>query len=277
MRKIVIFLSLWLLVACSVAPVETNSSPTNKWRYVAMGSSYSAGPKLGNPRLDSPQRCGRDLTNYPSLLAAKLDLELVDVSCSGATTAHILGPWNELPAQLDALNTDTRLVTVTIGGNDVSFVRNLYIATCDPVNIGRACPPLATPTEEAWASLETNMLAVAKEVRSRAPNARLVFVDYVSVVPEMACSTAPFTPEKAQMMRNVAKRLAQITAATAKESGADLLPARAFSRLHTPCDPEPWSIGAPGTAAGAPWHPNGVGMHAIADALAIHLRGWRRQ
>ncbi|GGC13951.1 hypothetical protein GCM10011494_35940 [Novosphingobium endophyticum] len=36
----------------------------------------------------------------------------------GATTAHILGPWNELPAQIDALTDDTALVTVTIGVAD---------------------------------------------------------------------------------------------------------------------------------------------------------------
>jgi phospholipase/carboxylesterase len=39
-------------------------------------------------------------------------LDLTDASCSGATTQHLLAPWNELPAQLDALRPDTRLVTV---------------------------------------------------------------------------------------------------------------------------------------------------------------------
>ena len=56
---------------------------------------------------------------------------MVDVSCSGATTAHILKRWGGLPPQIDAVTPAARLVTVTIGGNDVGYVGGLMAASCD--------------------------------------------------------------------------------------------------------------------------------------------------
>ena len=66
-------------------------------RYVAMGSSFAAGPGVGPVTPGTPPRCGRGTLNYPNLLAQKLKLDLVDATCSGATTEHVLGPWKELP------------------------------------------------------------------------------------------------------------------------------------------------------------------------------------
>lgn len=242
-------------------------------RYVAMGSSFAAGPRLGSPKPGMPERCARDQANYASLLAQRLSLDLVDATCSGATTAHLLGAWNELPAQLDALTPDTRLVTVTIGGNDVNFVRNLYIAGCDPTTSQRQCPAFVQPTGSDWAKLEANLREVASQVRLRAPNARLVFVDYVTLVPAAkTCAAVPFSQANAMVMRQTGAKLAEITAKVAREVHADLLAAGALSQTHTPCDPEPWSMGAPGSGSGAPWHPNAAGMHAIADALTLKLR-----
>jgi hypothetical protein len=56
---------------------------------------------------------------------------LVDVTCSGATTVHLLqgGQFGQ-PAQLDAVTPATQLVTVTIGGNDVFFMTNLIAMSC---------------------------------------------------------------------------------------------------------------------------------------------------
>ncbi|MDT7700403.1 MAG: hypothetical protein QOJ30_2728, partial [Pseudonocardiales bacterium] len=56
-------------------------------KYVAMGSSFAAGPGI-TPVLDrSALRSGR---NYAHRIAETLELDLVDVTYSGATTATIL-------------------------------------------------------------------------------------------------------------------------------------------------------------------------------------------
>lgn len=239
-------------------------------RYVAMGSSYAAGPGLGPNKAGTPARCTRTPANYPTLLAARLKLELIDVSCGGATTAHILGPWNELPPQIEAVTAETRLVTITIGGNDVSYVRNLATGMCK----GPACPAQLIPSEADWNKLEDNLRAIVRQVRQRAPRARLVFVDYISILPQGgACTAVPLDGDKLAVARDIYRRLAALTAKVARQGRADLVSAGQLSRRHTPCDPQPWSIGAPGSAPGTPWHLNAAGMRAEADALARKLGG----
>src|SRR5690606_10476488 len=98
--------------------------------YVALGSSYAAGAGIGPLQAGSPDRCQRTTNNYASLLAKRLGLQLTDVSCGGAKTEHLLGPWNELPAQLDAVTGTTRLVTVTVGGNDIDYMGVLFGGSC---------------------------------------------------------------------------------------------------------------------------------------------------
>ncbi|MEO8723787.1 MAG: SGNH/GDSL hydrolase family protein [Sphingobium sp.] len=277
MRKLIGFAGLLTLAGCAHSSVVPGEVPSPKARYIAMGSSYAAGPKLGAPKPETPVRCGRDFRNYATITAQQLNLELIDVTCGGATTVHLLGPWNELPAQLDAVTPDARLVTVTIGGNDVDFVRDVYFASCDPAKIEGACPPVAKPSERAWTALERNLREIAARIRSQAPKARLIFVDYVTIVPERPCAAMPLSAENIALMRGVSARLADVTATVARESHADLIPAGALSRSHTPCDAEPWSMGVPGTGDGAPLHPNEAGMRAIADALTVKLRRWHPQ
>lgn len=239
-------------------------------KYVAMGSSFAAGPGLGEIKPDTPVRCTRSANNYATLLSRQLGLRLTDASCSGATTAHLLGRWAELAPQLDAITPDTALVTVTIGGNDVGYVRNLMAASCRDA---RRCPPATQSTEAEWAAVERNMITIAREVHRRAPRARLVFVDYLTLLPARGnCPVTGMSDVEVERLRQVGRRLAAVTARAAAAGKADLLPAGALSRGHSPCDATPWSVGASGTGPGTAWHPNARGMAAIAQALARHLR-----
>ena len=81
----------------------------------------------------SPRRAGRSTRNYAGLVAAALDIDLIDVTYSGATTAHILRDrQNGAPPQIEALDgrgAPTVLVTITIGGNDVGYVPLLMAAS----------------------------------------------------------------------------------------------------------------------------------------------------
>ncbi len=272
-RAIGVIASMTMLSACTAGHTSIKSALPNGARYVAMGSSYAAGPGLGAIKPDTPPRCQRSPLNYATLLASRLHLDLVDASCGGATTEHILGPWGELPPQLDAITPDTRLVTVTIGGNDVSFVMNLMIANCDSsAQPTRPCSSIRHVTEADWKKLESNFRMIARQVHARAPAAQLVFVDYISILPRRGvCLSIPISPANAAELRATARRLADINIRVAHDEGADLLRAGRISRDHTACDPAPWSNGAPGTAPGAPWHPNASGMKAIAEALANKL------
>lgn len=270
--------SLCAALALSACAHSASNALPSGAHYVNMGSSFAAGPGTGPAPEGSPARCYQSSANYAHLLAQRLALTLTDVSCGGATSAHLLSAWNELPAQIDAVTPDTRLVTITIGGNDIALVGNLTVASCDPGETLRVagmtipCPSTPFPVaDEAYTTLETNLGEIAQQIASRAPQARIVFIQYVTLVPETQCAQTRLSESEAAELQAVAARLADITARAAQANGATVLRMDEASRTHTPCDAEPWSLGFPADyteAQGAPWHPNRAGMAAIADRLA---------
>lgn len=268
------------LGACVLGPPSTASiEPSAK--YVAMGSSFAAGPGIPDYYEASPAPCYRSTQNYAHQLAARLDLALTDVSCSGATTAHLTGPRGNIPPQLDALTPDTKLVTITIGGNDLGYIGGLSAASCaglqKETGVESNCsPPAAFPAELTFENLAQRMDAIAKEVRRRAPEAQLVFVDYLAVLPETGtCAATPLDEASADGARYTARRLAEITRKVAGDNGASIITASEFSKGHDACGAEPWMHGYPrpgAPVAGAMYHPNLAGMTAVADALERLLK-----
>jgi lysophospholipase L1-like esterase len=279
-----------LLAGCAAAPDVARAPLAPSARYVAMGSSFAAGPGVTVSADRPATRCTRSRDNYARQLARLRQLDLVDVSCGGATSAHLLGPWNELAPQIDALTADTALVTITIGGNDVGYVGRLFTASCSGgsdllASAAAICKGMAArqqaggaavslppiPTEAAWATLAASLDRVTEEVRRRAPRARLIFVDYVTLLPTGAlCPQVPLNADDAASARATARRLAQETASAAKRAGAETLRVSALSQAHDACAAVPWANGfvpRQGSAPFAPYHPNLAGMTAIATAL----------
>ena len=238
-------------------------------RYVAMGSSYAAGPGITTPADQPPTRCARSQDNYARQVARRLTLDLVDVSCSGATTANLLEPWRELPAQVAAVTSDTRLVTMTIGGNDLNFVGNLDAASCRATQ-GAGCPPVQAPAEADYAAVERALHAVVTAVRTRAPQARIVFVQYPAVLPPVGvCARTPMMEDEADRLRATAARLVTITDEVAQAEKVDVVRFSVRSAEHDACAADPWISGyvdASGQKAPVPY-PNLAGMTAVADDL----------
>ena len=166
-------LSLILTLAGCAHPASLTRDLPQGAEYVAMGSSFAAGAGIGPLQAGTPPRCGRTVNNYASLLAAAHGLTLKDASCGGATTEHILGAWDELPAQIEAVSADTRLVTITVGGNDLGLVGTLFGGSCRAGVKSRPgqCQSVPVPTEADYAALEQRMVDIANEVQRRAPQA----------------------------------------------------------------------------------------------------------
>ncbi len=262
-------------------------APAGGVQYVALGSSFAAGPGVGLRAPDSPTACTRSAGNYAALLADRQGLDLTDVSCSGATTVHVLeGGQYFQPAQLDALHPDTQLVTVTIGGNDVSYLGDLIAWSCqaNPDVVPFLWQLLAcSPTPQAQVEGEFEQLAgrmtrIAEEVQERSPEAVLVLVDYVTVLPGSgSCpDRLPVTDEQLERGRHVAARLAAVTAAVADESGARLVQASELTRGHDVCSTDAWVSGhtmpaTPLTFAPLAYHPTEEAMQVVSDAIAAAL------
>ncbi|MGH3551636.1 MAG: SGNH/GDSL hydrolase family protein [Mycobacterium sp.] len=245
-------------------------------RYVALGSSMAAGPGIRPRAPGAPFGSGRSARNYAHVVAQRLNLELADVTFSGATTAHVLAERQRgTPPQIDALDGSEELVTATIGGNDVGYIPLLMAASL----VSRARPARLLPRigalldrdarEQALGQVGDSLRAVGAQVRRRAPRARVVFVDYLTMLPPDGVPAAPLSPADTELGRYVAARLEEFTAAAAQAAGCDLVRAGEASRDHHAWSADPWTVGAalPLPWRPAPFHPNAAGMRAVADLI----------
>ena len=255
-------------------------------RFVALGSSFAAGPGIAPRAAGSPRRAGRSARNYAHLAAARLGLDLDDVSYSGATIREILhGTDAGRPAQIEAVTASASVVTITGGGNDVGYVPRLVLASLPRVvravtSAQRQADAFGNPeqTEQRFADLTANLARIAVEVRRRAPRSRLLFVDYLTILPpDDTTVTGPLPADVADWGRTVARRLSEVTRAAAEGSGSGFVAAGVASLSHHAWSAEPWtrrfSLSLRG---GAPYHPNQAG-HACRGGPGghRHRRGQR--
>ncbi|WP_066039277.1 SGNH/GDSL hydrolase family protein [Herbiconiux solani] len=267
---------------------------TSGGEYVALGSSFGAGPGLKPRAAGAPRASGRSDRNYAHLAATRLgldlDLDLRDVTFSGATTADILKGTRARAAQVDAVGRSTRLVTITAGGNDVGYLPALTLASLPrPIRmlpqLRRRVAAFTDPnaTEQRFDQLAHDLAGLLRTLRSRAPEATIVLVDYLTILPP-AASAALATDRQLAVLRespaadltawgrHVAQRLSSTFAAAATAEGCDFLPVGELSRDHHAWSAEPWTRRFHlSLRGGAPFHPTAAGMAAVADLLVDHL------
>lgn len=246
-------------------------------RYVALGSSMAAGPGIAPRASGAPWRAGRSAHNYPHLVAERLNLDLVDVTYSGATTAHVLTEHQRgAPPQVTALDGSETLVTVTIGGNDVGYIPLLTVASLPhairhlPMLGGRIRELLDRDTRDrALAQVFESLCAVGKTLRQRAPGARILFIDYLTVLPPAGVPAPPLSQRDAELGWHVATTLERLTADAAAAAECEVVSAGAASRDHHAWSEKPWTTrpGVPLPGRPAPLHPNGAGMRAVAELV----------
>jgi lysophospholipase L1-like esterase len=257
-------------------------------RYVALGSSMAAGPGI-RPRADgAPWGSGRSARNYPHLVAERLNLQpgqsFVDVTFSGATTAHVLTDRRRgAPPQITALDGSESLITVTIGGNDVGYVPLLMAAALPrparrlPLLSARIAELLDHDVRErALTAVFDSLCAVGNALRRRAAAARIFFVDYLTLLPPADGQAPPLSDADAALGRHVAATLARLTADAALATGCEIVRAAAASEHHHAWSDEPWTTtparyGVPLPGRPAPLHPNGAGMRSVAELIAAQL------
>ncbi len=248
-------------------------------RYVALGSSMAAGPGIRPQARGAPFGSGRSARNYAHLVAELLNLDLADVTFSGATTAHVLAERQRgARPQIEALDGSEELVTITIGGNDVGYVPLLMAATLP--RPARLLPAIGSlfdrgAREQVLGGVGDSLRAVGTAVRQGAPQARVVFVDYLTLLPPDGVPAPPLSATDADLGRHVSARLEEATAAAARATGCELVRAGHASRQHHGWSADPWAVGAgwPLPWRPAPFHPNAAGMRAVADLIVEPTAG----
>ena len=250
-------------------------------RFVAMGSSFAAGPGIPKRDPESPRGAGRSSGNYAHLVGRALELDLHDVTYSGATTNDILQPAaNGERAQLDAVTPDTRLVTITAGGNDVGFLPRLTLASLPwPLrvvpNVRARVDELGDPkaTDERFAQFGRNLAAIASRLHDQAPACRVLAVDYLTILPPPGRDVGGPPPVAiARWGRGIANRLSATTREAAEAAGWRYVAASAASADHHAWSASPWTRRFHfSLRGGAPYHPNAAGMAAVARLILSTL------
>ena len=247
--------------------------------YVALGDSYTAAPLVGET---VDEGCLRSDRNYPALVAERLGATLTDVSCSGADTTSLVGVQRTLQGesaqpQFDALQEDTALVTIGIGGNDFGVFSRLIGCSQyreqDPD--GSPCSTALGPdgVSDFRADLDKlgpRLESVVAGVRDRSPEAEVVVVGYPQIVPpDGTCSDRlPLATGDYRFVGELNQRLVRVQQRAAEAAGATYVDVYAASDGHDICSDEPWINGPESTeGVGLAFHPLEAEQQAVADLV----------
>lgn len=257
--------------AAVAASAKTGASPTRGLDYVALGDSYAAGYGLSDPTGEPAAGCGQSAHDYPHQVASRLGLTLTDVSCAGATTADVIDT-RQLGAapQSNALGRQTKVVTISIGGNDAGLFATASScialsktgpifahadhATCKSSLVSGGVDSLA---REIDGQVAHGLARAFTTISHRAPNARVFVVGYPAIFPDKthlppsgcfrpvvdaATLTGvfpkngfPFTTTDVEYLAGVQKKLDTVTRTAADHAGFTYIPALAATEAHSGC------------------------------------------
>jgi lysophospholipase L1-like esterase len=257
------------------------TTPLRASRYVAIGSSFAAGPGIRPAAAGRPAKARQSRRNYPHLLAHRFGFDLVDVTSSGSTVDDILRS-SQLgqPAQITAVTARTDLVSVTAGGNDIGYIPSLIAASLPgwisrlPA-LGDRLQRAAAPAQAAERLSRTagSIGRVFAAIKDRAPDARIVCVDYLTVLPPTYHEDLPFDEPAYHALAGLASDLGAALARASSEYHVDLVKASEYSIGHHAWSDERWTSGWawPRPGGQTPFHPNADGMTAVAGLIAERL------
>ncbi|HEX6341289.1 SGNH/GDSL hydrolase family protein [Umezawaea sp.] len=221
--------------------------------YVALGDSYAAGVGTGGTG-----ECGRSDAAYPRLWEkAHAPADFVFAACSGAVVQDVLD------GQMASLSSETTLVTVTVGGNDVGFVD--VMTTCT-LSSDRACEQAAGRAGEVIRGEMPGRLGrLLGAVVDRAPAADVVVLGYPRLFETGVC-VGGLSEAKRAAVNSGADLLAEVTAEAAAAAGVEFVDVRGVFAGHGVCGVEPW-VHAVTLPVGDSYHPNRLGQGGYFRAL----------
>ena len=274
----------------SVAFIPESSGPG--YSYTAMGDSYASGE--GNAPYDPGTEggCDRSQAAYGRQFAAESnigDANIQHVACSGATIDNLTttGQNGELP-QISQLYTGSKLVTVTIGGNDLGpdangddtgFASILTYCltnptTCESNYNSDDANNLYTIMDS---SLKPRLTAAYEAIKARAPDAQVVAVTYPEIFqPGTTCGGILNLPvPDVQFLISANLYLDNTIVAAANAAGINVLDERYALLGHQLCSAYPWVYDlptgfSPGTSvldSSAWFHPTVAGLSQMASDL----------
>jgi lysophospholipase L1-like esterase len=256
----------------TASPHAIRTSP-----YVALGDSYSSAAGVAPFVVGAPPTCSRSMLNYAHDIAAQTrPSSFKDVTCSGAKTSDFFTSQAAgVAPQLDALTASTRLVTMTIGGNDEGVFVNSFFgcATVSATNVlGNPCQQKygTTFTDQIVNQTYPHLVAALTAVRQKAPAATVVILGYPQILPpvgEISCyPSMPIAMGDVPWLNHEEAVLNAVVSKAAQQTGARFVDMSASSTGHDACQPigTRWVEPAIAPVNAFPVHPNATGEAAMA-------------
>lgn len=273
------------VTAVSVAlPATTSGAPADsKVRYVALGDSRAAGPSLDH--IAETNGCKRSALGYPNLVARGVNAaSFLNLSCSGARTENVTTTPQQtsdgaVPPQIDRMPSDTTLVTLSIGGNDIRWAT--LVSRCYAGRPGddvgcRTDLGLTGDAISALAELAPKVWSTLAAIRAKAPFARIVLVGHGGIFGDRGCwPNAPVSDADAIWVNGFFATFNAVLATAAAASGVEFVDVAAGSRGHDACaEPDQrWFEGRRAGPSASPLHPNAAGMaHMAREVLGVVRR-----
>jgi lysophospholipase L1-like esterase len=202
-------------VLCVIAACVIFVAPAWATKYVALGDSYSSGT---GTRTFYESNCQRSVYAYPYLLHnAHPEWTFVNATCSGATTSSLLS------SQVSSVTSDTNWVTYTIGGNDAGF--SSVITECALPSWASDCNGKIN-TAQAFIknTLPGRLDSVNNAIKSRAPSAKVVVLDYPRLFNGEDCNALTFfSPSEETRLNETADQMKNVISAAATRAGANFV------------------------------------------------------
>lgn len=226
------------IVAGSALPAAADTGGSGHvLTYVALGDSYAAG---------QASNCAHTAASYPLRLDALHEVKLLrDAACAGATTSTVES------TQLRAVRHGTKLVTITVGANNLDVAG--LVTACTAPSTPEDCNTAIQARESKLPALYADLVATYSAVAARAPRAEILVTGYPALL-----SSGPIAD--AENLLNATIRSAVATVAA---TGVNIRYVPVDFSGHTVDSADPWF-----TLSGAnQYHPNAAGERAIAAAL----------
>ncbi|MGH3645879.1 MAG: SGNH/GDSL hydrolase family protein [Micromonosporaceae bacterium] len=231
--------------------------------YTALGDSYSSGVGTREYYNDGTS-CQRSKYAYPVIDASRLGATLSFKACSGARTGDVINN------QLGTLNTGTRYVTISVGGNDAGFSK--VITQCAKPWPYTCWNEINAANSYIRNTLPSRLNAVYGAIRNRAPYARVVVVGYPRLFNGEQCNAASrISPGEQSELNKTADLLATTTMGRAQAYGFRFVDSRAAFLRHAVCDDVEWINGASWPISES-YHPNRSGQVGYANLVEAALR-----
>ncbi|MDO8209484.1 SGNH/GDSL hydrolase family protein [Conexibacter sp. CPCC 206217] len=235
-------------LACAAVVFGGAGTASAADRYVALGDSYSSGTGTASYTLDSG--CERGRYAYPYLAATQRpNTDLVFVACSGATTDDVMAN------QISSVTAATRLVSITIGGNDAGFTS--VVTACVTIGCSSA---ITTANNYIRNTLPGKLNTVYAAIQRQAPGATVAVLGYPRLFSTSSCAGTTGIDASERTQLNALADLADTTiAGRAAAYGFSYRSAISSWTGHAICSGSAWLNGLNIFSIGESFHPNRSG------------------